>query len=68
MSHNEYMDIRHLMEQRGTRAGELPRVPMQLVSKAAADHLEEVDRRLRKVQIAAPFVIGALGLLIGWML
>lgn len=68
MSHEEYMDIRALMAQRGTRAGELKRIPMQLVSKVAADHLSEVEIRLRKIQIATPFVIAGLCFLIGWVM
>jgi hypothetical protein len=68
MNHEEYMDIRGLMAQRGTRAGENKRIPVTLVSKAAADHLSEVEIRLRKVQIATPFVLCFLGLLIGIML
>lgn len=63
--YEEYLDIRGLMAQRGTRAGENKRIPMTMVSKAAADRLSEVEIRLRKVQIATPFVLCALGLLVG---
>ena len=68
MSHEEYMDIRGIMLQRGTRSGENKSIPVTLVSKAAADHLSEVENRLRKIQIAAPFVIGGLAFLIGLMM
>jgi hypothetical protein len=62
------MDIRGLMAQRGTRAGENKRIPMKLVSNARAEQLEAVEIRLRKIQIAAPFVIGGIAFLVGWML
>ena len=68
MSHEEYMDIRCLMTQRGTRAGENKRIPMTLVSNERAQQLEAVEIRLRHIQIAAPFVIGGLAFLVGWML
>lgn len=67
MSHEEYMDIRGLMAQRGTRAGENKRIPMKLVSNVRAEQLEAVEIRLRKIQIAAPLVIGGIAFLIGWM-
>ena len=68
MSHEEYMDIRCRMALRGTRAGENKRIPMTLVSNARVEQLEAVEMRLHKIQIAAPFVIGGLAFLIGWML
>lgn len=68
MSNEEYMDIRALMAQRGTRGGELKRLPVVLVSKSRADHLDAVEARLRNVMIAAPFVVGAVAFLAGMML
>lgn len=65
MSHEEYMDIRGLMAQRGTQAGQLKRVPVVMVSKEKADHMEEVEARMRKVQILAPFIIGIIGFIAG---
>ena len=65
MSNEEYMDIRALMDQRGTRGGELKRLPVTLVSKARADHLDKVEERMRKVQIVLPFVIGIISFIAG---
>jgi hypothetical protein len=67
MNHEEYLDIRGLMAQRGTRAGENKRIPMKLVTAARAEQLEAVEIRLHHIQVAAPFVLCALGLLIGLM-
>lgn len=67
MSHDEYMDIRCLMIQRGTRGGENKRIPVTLVNSKKADELEAVAIRLHKIQIAAPFVIAGLAFLVGWM-
>ena len=65
MSHEEYMDIRGLLSQRGTMEGQLKRLPVVMVSKAKADHMEEVEARMRKVQILAPFIIGIIGFIAG---
>ena len=65
MSNEEYMDIRALMDQRGTRGGELKRLPVTLVSKARADHLDKMEERMRKVQIILPFVIGVISFIAG---
>ena len=65
MSHEEYMDIRGLMQQRGTQGGQLKRLPVVMVSKAKADHMEEVEKRMRRVQMAAPFLIGIIGFIAG---
>lgn len=68
MSNEEYMDIRALMAQRGTRGGELKRLPVTLVSKERAEHLDMVEARMHKLMIAAPFVMGLAGLCIGLMM
>lgn len=68
MSNEEYMDIRAVMAQRGTRGGELKRLPVTLVSKERAEHLDLVEERMRKLMIAAPFVTGALAFAFGLVL
>lgn len=65
MSHEEYMDIRGLLAQRGTMEGQLKRLPVVMVSKAKADHMDQVEARMRKVQIIAPFLIGIIGFIVG---
>ena len=65
MSHEEYLDIRGLMAQRGTQEGQLKRIPVVLVSKAKADHMDVVEARMRKVQMIAPFIILLLGIISG---
>lgn len=67
MIDKEYMEIRSVMEQRGTRGGENKRLPVTIVNNVAVKHLEEVEIRLRKVQMAAPVAIGLIGLMIGLM-
>ena len=65
MSNEEFMDIRAIMDQRGTMGGELKRLPVTLVSKARAEHLDLVEERMRKVQIALPFIIGVISFIAG---
>jgi hypothetical protein len=65
MTHEEYMDIRGLMAQRGTRAGENKRLPVVMVSKARADSLDLIEKRMRKVQIAAPIIIAIISFIAG---
>ena len=68
MSHEEYMDIRFIMNQRGTRGGENKRIPVTLVNNKKAEELEAVEIRLHKIQIAAPFVLAGLAFLAGLMI
>jgi hypothetical protein len=65
MSHEEYMDIRGIMAQRGTQEGQLKRIPVVVISKAKVDHMDELEARMRKVQIVAPFIILLLGIITG---
>lgn len=65
MSHEEYMDIRCIMAQRGTQEGQLKRIPVVVISKAKVDHMDELEARMRKVQIVAPFIILLLGIITG---
>lgn len=68
MSNEEYLDIRGLMAQRGTMGGQNKRLPVVLVSKERADHLDQVEERMRRVMMAAPFVVGAVAFLAGVMM
>ena len=61
----EYESIRDVMRSRGTRAGENKRIPVVMVSKQKADHMDAVEARMRKVQIALPFIIGILSFIAG---
>lgn len=65
MTNQEYMDIRQLMAQRGTRGGENKRLPVVLVSKHRADHLDEVEERLKKVQMILPAAIAVIAFIAG---
>lgn len=65
MSHEEYMDIRGIMAQRGTQEGQLKRIPVVVISKAKVDHMDELEARMRKVKIVAPFIILLLGIITG---
>lgn len=61
----EYESIRNVMESRGTMAGQNKRLPVVLVSKDKAEHMDKVEERMRKVQIVLPFLIGIIGFIAG---
>jgi excinuclease UvrABC nuclease subunit len=61
----DYQSIREVMERRGTMAGQNKRIPVVMVSKQRADHMDEVETRMRKVQIALPFIIGIISFIAG---
>lgn len=66
----EYMDaqyesIRSVMDSRGTTGGQNKRIPVTLVSKDRAEHLDKVEERIHNVQIALYFVIGILSFIAG---
>jgi hypothetical protein len=61
----EYESIRDVMESRGRMEGHCKRLPVTIVSKDRADHLDKVEERMRKVQIALPFIIGIISFIAG---
>lgn len=65
MTNEEWEDIQGVFAQRGTRSGENKRLPVVMVSKDKAEHMDKVEERMRKIQIVLPFLIGIIGFIAG---